>query len=172
MVVPPRRYRSGTAFFFEKFKTLPKQLIFQVFKHGYALLSLIQMFFHVGAIFWSTTWPKSRVLKTRNFTKNLAQSTRKTWIFQVLSLKAILDNFCKIMVKFVVFWLFEAVKYVFKTNLVSERQFPEFYSTRRYRYGTALAVAVPPPLPTLFQSQLKKCHNSFTLETWTKNNKK
>ena len=60
------------------------------------------------------------------------------------------------MVKFVVFWLFEAVKYVFKTNLVSERQFPEFYSTRRYRYGTALAVAVPPPLPTL-PTAPKKC---------------
>ena len=100
------------------------------------------MFFHVGAIFWSTTWPKSRVLKTRNFTKNLAQSSRKTWIFQVLSLKAILDNFCKIMVKFVVFWLFEAFKYLFKSNPVIERQFPEFYSIRRYRYGTALAVAV------------------------------
>jgi hypothetical protein len=53
------------------------------------------------------------------------------------------------MVKFVVFWLFETFKYVFKSNLVLERQFPEFYSIRRYRYGTALAVAVPPPLPTL-----------------------
>ena len=36
------------------------------------------------------------------------------------------------MIKFVVFWLFEAFKYVFKSNLVLERQFPEFYSIRRY----------------------------------------
>ena len=77
--------------------------------------------------------PKVGFWKLEIFTKNLAQSTRKTWIFQVLSLKAILDNFCKIMVKFVVFWLFEAFKYLFKSNPVLERQFPEFYSIRRYR---------------------------------------